>query len=223
MEEGKRISKASGRARYIVVEGPIGVGKTSLARILADVFQSRLVLEEVDKNPFLDRFYENRSKYAFQTQIFFLLSRYRQQRGLLQGNLFDKGLVSDYVFQKDKIFAYMNLEDDELNLYEAFFKLLGATIPHPDLVIYLQAKPEVLMHRLRKRNLDYERNIPLDYLKALSEAYNEFFFHYVDTPLLVVNTSEIDFVGSPRDLNHLIREVRGVKKGVQHYIPLGSI
>ncbi len=221
-DEKKRKGKEGEKPRYIVVEGPIGVGKTSLARILADFFHSRLVLEEVDKNPFLERFYENRTKYAFQTQIYFLLSRYRQQRELLQGNLFERGVVSDYVFQKDKIFAYMNLEDDELYLYEALYRLLGSNIPRPDFVVYLQAKPEILLQRIRKRSSEFERNISLDYLRALSEAYNEFFFHYVDTPLLVVNTSEIDFVESPRDLNHLIREIRGIKKGVQHYIPLGS-
>ncbi len=221
-DEKKKKRKEGEKPRYIVVEGPIGVGKTSLARILADFFHSRLVLEEVDKNPFLERFYDNRTKYAFQTQIFFLLSRYRQQRELLQGNLFERGVVGDYVFQKDKIFAYMNLEDDELHLYEALYRLLGAKIPRPDFVVYLQAKPEILLQRVRKRNSDSERNISLDYLRALSEAYNEFFFHYVDTPLLVVNTSEIDFVESPKDLNHLIREIRGIKKGVQHYIPLGS-
>lgn len=211
-----------GKKRYIAVEGPIGVGKTSLARILAGVFKAKLVLEEVEKNPFLDRFYEDRGKYAFQTQLFFLLSRYKQQRELLQGSLFDEGVVSDYILQKDKIFAYINLDDDELQLYEALFRLLGAKIPRPDLVIYLQAKPDVLMQRIRKRSIDFEKNISLDYLKTLSEAYNEFFFHYVETPLLVINTSEIDFVESPKDLEHLIKEIRSIKRGVQHYIPLGS-
>lgn len=223
MREGKGAKTiAPEKPRFIAVEGAIGVGKTSLTRILADVFKGKLVLEEVDKNPFLERFYEEREKYAFQTQIFFLLSRYRQMRELMQGSLFEQGVVCDYILQKDKIFAYINLEDDELQLYEALFRLLGANIPKPDLVIYLQAKPEVLIKRIRKRNKEYERHISLDYLKALSEAYNEFFFHYVDTPLLAVNTSEIDFVESPRDLEHLIKEIRSIKKGVQHYIPLGS-
>lgn len=223
MREGKGAkTTASEKPRFIAVEGAIGVGKTSLTRVLAGVFKGKLVLEEVDKNPFLERFYEEREKYAFQTQIFFLLSRYRQMRELMQGSLFEQGVVCDYILQKDKIFAYINLEDDELQLYEALFRLLGANIPKPDLVIFLQAKPEVLIKRIRKRNKEYERNISLDYLKALSEAYNEFFFHYVDTPLLVVNTSEIDFVESPRDLEQLIKEIRSIKKGVQHYIPLGS-
>jgi len=208
--------------RYIAIEGPIGVGKTSLAKILANKFGCKLVQEEVGHNPFLERFYENPRKYAFQTQLFFLLSRYRQQRDMAQGNLFEKGVVSDYVLAKDKIFALINLEDDEIALYDSIYKLLVPTVPRPDLVIYLQARPEVLLNRVRKRGVEYERNISLDYLKTLSDAYNEYFFHYNETPLLVVGTSEIDFVESPRDLEHLVREVKSVKRGTQHYIPLGS-
>ncbi len=208
--------------RYIAIEGAIGVGKTSLAKFLANQFGWRLVQEEVGHNPFLERFYENPRKYAFQTQLYFLLSRYRHQRELAQGNLFEKGVVSDYVLAKDKIFALINLEDDEVSLYESIYKLLVSTLPKPDMVIYLQARPEVLLSRVRKRGIAYERNISLDYLKTLSDAYNEYFFHYNETPLLVVNTSEIDFVESPRDLEHLVREVKSVKRGTQHYIPLGS-
>jgi len=208
--------------RYIAIEGAIGVGKTSLAKILANQFGWRLVQEEVGHNPFLERFYEDPRKYAFQTQLFFLLSRYRQKRELAQGNLFEKGVVSDYVLAKDKIFALINLEDDEISLYDSIYRLLVTTVPRPDLVIYLQARPEVLLSRVRKRGVEYERNISLDYLKTLSDAYNEYFFHYNETPLLVVNTSEIDFVESPRDLEHLVREVKSVKRGTYHYIPLGS-
>ena len=208
--------------RYLAIEGPIGVGKSSLAKILAQKYASRLVKEEVAGNPFLERFYENPRKFAFQTQLFFLLSRYRQQRELAQGDLFDGGLVCDYILAKDKIFALINLEDDEIALYESIYKLLVSTLPKPDLVIYLQARPEVLLSRVRKRGIGYERNISLDYLRTLSDAYNEYFFHYNETPLLVVNTSEIDFVESPRDLEHLVREVKSVKRGTQHYIPLGS-
>src|SRR5512134_4857 len=208
--------------RYMAIEGAIGVGKTSLAKILANQFGCRLVQEEVGHNPFLERFYENPRKFAFQTQLFFLLSRYRQQRELAQGNLFEKGVVSDYVLAKDKIFALINLEDDEISLYDSIYRLLVPTVPRPDLVIYLQARPEVLLNRVRKRGIEYERNISLDYLKTLSDAYNEYFFHYNETPLLVVNTSEIDFVESPRDLEHLVREVKSVKRGTHHYIPLGS-
>jgi deoxyadenosine/deoxycytidine kinase len=208
--------------RYIAIEGPIGVGKSSLAKILAQKYASRLVKEDVAGNPFLERFYENPRKFAFQTQLFFLLSRYRQQRELAQGDLFEAGLVCDYILAKDKIFALINLEDDEISLYESIYKLLVSTLPKPDLVIYLQARPEVLLSRVRKRGIVYERNISLDYLRTLSDAYNEYFFHYNETPLLVVNTSEIDFVESPRDLEHLVREVKSVKRGTQHYIPLGS-
>ena len=208
--------------RYIAIEGPIGVGKSSLAKILARKFDARLVKEEVGNNPFLERFYEDPRKYAFQTQLFFLLSRYRQQKEMAQGNLFESGVLCDYILAKDKIFALINLEDDEVSLYESIYKLLVSTLPKPDMVIYLQARPEVLLSRVRKRGIAYERNISLDYLKTLSDAYNEYFFHYNETPLLVVNTSEIDFVESPRDLEHLVREVKSVKRGTQHYIPLGS-
>ncbi|MDD5761368.1 MAG: deoxynucleoside kinase [bacterium] len=208
--------------RHIAIEGPIGVGKSSLAKLLAQKYASRLVKEEVAGNPFLERFYENPRKFAFQTQLFFLLSRYRQQRELAQGDLFEGGLVCDYILAKDEIFALINLEDDEISLYESIYKLLVSTLPKPDLVIYLQARPEVLLSRVRKRGIAYERNISLDYLRTLSDAYNEYFFHYNETPLLVVNTSEIDFVESPRDLEHLVREVKSVKRGTQHYIPLGS-
>lgn len=208
--------------RYIAIEGPIGVGKSSLAKILARKFDARLVKEEVGNNPFLERFYEDPRKFAFQTQLYFLLSRYRQQKELAQGNLFESGLVCDYILAKDKIFALINLEDDEVSLYESIYKLLVSTLPKPDMVIYLQARPEVLLSRVRKRGIAYERNISLDYLRTLSDAYNEYFFHYNETPLLVVNTSEIDFVESPRDLEHLVREVKSVKRGTQHYIPLGS-
>ena len=210
------------KSRYIAIEGPIGVGKTTLATALADRMGGRVVLEAVEENPFLPGFYQDRKKHAFQAQLFFLLSRYRQQRELVQGHLFEKGAVSDYILAKDKIFAYLNLEDDETALYEMIYKLLAPTIPRPDLVIFLQARPEVLLSRVRKRGIEYERNISLDYLKLLSDAYNEYFFHYNETPLLVVNTSEIDFVESPRDLEHLVREVNSAKRGTQHYIPLGS-
>jgi len=208
--------------RYVAIEGPIGVGKTSLAKILAQQFGARLVTEEVGNNPFLERFYEDRQKYAFQTQLYFLLSRYRQQRELVQAGLFDKGVVTDYILAKDKIFACINLDDDEISLYESIYRILVPRVPRPDLVIYLQARPEVLLSRVRKRGIEYERNISLDYLRTLSDAYNEYFFHYDETPLLVVNTSEIDFVESPRDLEHLVREVKSVRRGTHHYIPLGS-
>jgi deoxyadenosine/deoxycytidine kinase len=210
------------RARYIAVEGPIGVGKTTLAELLAGELNGRSFIEEVETNPFLPNFYRDRKKYAFQAQLFFLLSRYQQQKDLAQADLFSTTVVSDYLFAKDRIFAYLNLDENELGLYEQVFRLLDARIPKPDLVIYLQASSEVLKERILKRNKDYERNIEEEYLEDLVDAYNKFFFYYNDTPLLVVNTTEIDFVKEPSDLSNLVKEVRSIKGGIQHYIPLGS-
>jgi deoxyadenosine/deoxycytidine kinase len=209
-------------ARYIAVEGPIGVGKTALARRLATEFGSRLILEQVEENPFLRKFYEDAEKHAFQTQLFFLLERYRQQNDLGQRDLFSQGTVADYLFAKDTIFANLTLGTDEFNLYQRIFQLLDAQIPHPDLVIYLEARPEILLRRLRKRGRDYERTITQDYLERLSEAFREYFHHYTEAPLLVINCSDIDFVEHGGDLADLIKEIRSVRQGVQHYIPLGS-
>ena len=208
--------------RYIVVEGPIGVGKTTLTRVLAEEFQSRLVLEQVEENPFLRRFYEAPDKYGFPAQLFFLLTRYRQQCELAQQDLFQQSIVGDYLFAKDHIFAEINLDSDELALYRQLFGLLDARLPKPDLVVYLQARLDVLLARLRKRNRDYERHITPDYLERVAEAYRRYFFHYDDTPLLVVNCSEIDFVANSDETNDLIREIREMGPGVQHYIPLGG-
>ncbi|OFV86784.1 MAG: deoxyadenosine kinase [Acidobacteria bacterium RBG_16_68_9] len=211
--------KSSG---YIVVEGPIGVGKTTLARILGDEFGARLVLEQVDENPFLRRFYDDPEQYAFQAQLFFLLTRYRQQQALAQPELFRQTIISDYLFAKDQVFAQTNLSADELALYRQLFQLLDARLPKPDLVVYLQARTDILLARLRKRARDYERRITPEYLQRIAEAYKEFFFQYEETPLLVVNCSEIDFVANSADTVDLIREIRSMGQGVQHYIPLGS-
>lgn len=210
------------RARYIAVEGPIGVGKTTLAELLAGKLNGKKLVEEVEANPFLRNFYLDRNKFAFQAQLFFLLSRYQQQQELAQTELFSATLVADYLFAKDRIFAYLNLDENELGLYEQVFRLLDARIPRPDLVIYLQASSEVLKERILKRNNDYERSIEEEYLEDLVEAYNKFFFYYTDTPLLVVNTTEIDFVEKPADLSNLVKEIESIKGGTQHYIPLGS-
>jgi deoxyadenosine/deoxycytidine kinase len=209
-------------ARYIAVEGPIGVGKTALARRLAAEFGSRLLLEQVEENPFLRKFYEAPGKHAFQTQLYFLLERYRQQRELGQLDLFAQGIVSDYLFAKDGIFAGLTLDSDEFQLYQQIFQLLDRRLPRPDLVIYLEARPEVLLRRLRKRDRDYERNISPEYLERLTEAFRNYFHHYTDAPLLLVNCSDIDFVEHGGDLADLIKEIRGMRQGVQHYIPLGS-
>ncbi len=209
-------------ARYIVVEGPLGVGKTTLARLLAEEFNARAVFEQVEDNPFLKKFYDEPRAYAFQTQLFFLLSRYRQQCALMQQDLFSQHTVADYLFAKDQIFAQVNLEADELALYRQLFGLLDARLPKADLVVYLQARGDVLMERLRKRDRDYERRIAAEYVQRIAEAYRDFFFHYDETPLLVVNSSDVDFVARPEDLTDLIREIRSMGPGVQHYIPLGS-
>jgi deoxyguanosine kinase len=208
--------------RYIVIEGPIGVGKTSLTKLLAREFNARLVLEKPEENPFLSRFYENRKKYGFQTQIFFLMNRFQQQREMAQLELFNQVTLCDYLFAKDRIFASLNLDDHELALYEQIFDLLSGQIPAPDLVIFLQAKPEVLLHRIKSRSISYEKEIDLEYLRALTEAYNYYFFHFDQTPLLVVDTSEIDFVNRREDFDQLIREIKQMKKGTWYFIPKKS-
>jgi len=210
-----------GESRYIAVEGPIGVGKTSLARRLAEVFECPLVQEIADDNPFLAQFYDEPRRWAFQTQLHFLLGRYRQQRALMADGG-SQGLVADYLFEKDRIFAEMNLKDDELALYKEVHALFTAPLQRPDLVIYLEATPDVLLRRLRKRNRGFERRITPQYLEGLIEAYRRFFHEYTDVPLLVVNSSAIDFVEQGSDLADLIHEIRGMRQGVQHYIPLGS-
>jgi len=210
------------KARYIVVEGPIGVGKTSLAKILANEFQARTVFERVEENPFLGKFYKARETFAFQNQTFFLLSRYQQQMELTQQDLFNQSTVADYLFAKDAIFATLTLSNEELKLYQQIYGLLNARVVKPDLVIYLQARPEVLYKRLKKRDKKYERSVTFEYLSEVAQAFNQFFFRYEETPLLVVNTSEIDFVASSKDLADLIREINKMGSGTQHYIPLGS-
>jgi deoxyguanosine kinase len=207
--------------RYIVVEGVIGVGKTSLVNILAERSGGRKVLEVVEENPFLSSFYADKEKYAFQTQLFFLLSRFRQQQDLFQQDLFRSLTVSDYLFAKDRIFATLNLSEDELALYERVFEALGPRVAKPDLVIYLQARLDVLQSRIKKRGRDFERRIDAGYLERLTRAYNDFFFHYSETPLLVVNTSDIDFVNNPEDLEGLLAMVRKTRHGTQHYLPAG--
>src|SRR3954468_24808088 len=206
--------------RYIVVEGPIGVGKTTLTRALSKRFAARSVFEIVEENPFLANFYQDRNKFAFQTQLFFLLSRFKQQQELFQQDLFSQVTVSDYLFAKDRIFASITLDPNELALYERIYDMLGPRVMKPDLVIYMQARLDVLLQRIKKRGREFERKFDATYLEDLCRAYNEFFFHYQDTPLLVVNTSDIDFVNNPEDLENLINVVRTTKKGTHHYQPM---
>jgi deoxyguanosine kinase len=207
------------RHAYIALEGPIGVGKSTLAQVLARELNARLLLEEVEENPFLARFYEDPEKYAIPVQLYFLLTRYNQQRELMQHPLLERATVADYLFAKDRIFANLNLAPDELVLYEQVYKLLDAKMAKPDLVVYLLARAEVLAERLRRRNRDYERDISFEYLERVSTAYRDFFFYYDEAPLLVVDTSEIDFVNNPGDLADLIREIDRAGQGVQHYVP----
>jgi deoxyadenosine/deoxycytidine kinase len=210
------------RPRYIAVEGPIGAGKTTLAQLLAERTQSRLVLEAVEENPFLPGFYDDARTHAFQTQLFFLLSRFQQQQQLFQQDLFNQGTVADYLFAKDRVFAALTLDPAEISLYDRLYEVLGPRVVRPDLVIYLQARTEVLLARIRKRGRPFERDIEPAYLEALATAYNDFFFHYEETPLLVVNASELDLEGSPEELEALLTVIRRHRKGTQHYVPLGT-
>ena len=209
------------RFRYIAVEGPIGVGKTSLVDLMGTKLDAIKVFEDVN-NPFLSEFYRDREGSAFQTQLFFLLSRYRQQQKLLQQNLFRQLTICDYLFAKDKIFAYLNLSDSELIIYEKLYSIFQENISKPDLVIYLQATTDVLRKRIAKRGRSLERNVSEEYLEEVNQAFNYFFFHYDESPLLVVNTSGIDFVEREEVLDDLIEQVKKMGKGTQFYVPLGS-
>ena len=210
--------------RYIAVEGPIGVGKSTLAKMLADDLNGRVILEEAKENPFLAHFYENPEQYAFQTQLFFLLSRYRQQIELKQQDLFTQATVCDYLFAKDQIFASMNLSPEEMDLYNNIYSMLDARLPKPDLVVFLQADPDVLHKRIRKRKALFEKGIEFSYIETLSQAYSQFFFNYTDTPLLVVNTSGLDFVKNKNDYDMLKKELyHAYKSGKQkHYVTIDN-
>jgi deoxyadenosine/deoxycytidine kinase len=210
--------------RYIAVEGVIGVGKTTLAQMLCDRLGARVVFEKFEENPFLEKFYKDPEHYAFQTQIFFLLSRYRQQQELFQADLFQKVTVSDYMFEKDKIFAYLNLQDDELRLYETLVSQLEKNIPAPDLVVYLQSSVERLMSNIRKRGRSIEEPISEEYIRNLNEAYNYFFFRYKAAPLLIVNATQIDFVDNRKDFEELLTQiVRPQRSAVEYYNPMKAV
>lgn len=204
---------------YIAIEGVIGVGKTSLAKLLTKRLDGQLILEESEKNPYLADFYRDPRRFGFQTQLFFLITRYRQLLNIPQGDLFHKYLIADYIFAKDKIFAFLNLEKRDLVLYERVVVLMEKELPKPDLVLYLQSNTERLMNNIRKRKLPFEKNISPEYIKQLNEAYNEFFFRYSETPLLVINTSEIDFVRNEEDLNDLIQQIKNPPVGIKYYVP----
>ena len=204
--------------RYIAIEGPIGVGKTTVAELLSQHLGAELVHETVEENPFLASFYKDPKRFAFQTQLFFLLSRYKHQETLAQQQLFAGGLIADSLFDKDLIFAQTNLNDDDLVLYQKLYDMLDRNVVRPDLVVYLQAAPEVLLQRIRSRAHDFERSMSESYLADLVRQYNQYFFHYNKTPLLVVNTTDFD-VRKDEDFRHLLHEIVNMRGGVKYYLP----
>ena len=207
--------------QYIAVEGPIRVGKSTLANIIADRLNAQRVIEPED-NPFLRQFYEGERGAGFQAQFAFLIRRFEQLRALEVGAKSRKTVVADYIFEKDKIFAYINLTDPELEVYNRYYQLFREQLPAPDLVIYLQASPDVLKKRLRKKNVAGETQVSDDYIEEVVKAYEHFFFHYTSSDLLVVNTNDIDFVERHTDLQELLRRVSEPIRGTQYFLPLGS-
>lgn len=203
----------------VAIEGVIGVGKTSLANLLGDRLDAKLVLEKFEENPFLTDFYRDPERYAFQTQLFFLLSRYRQQQETRQTDMFHKLVITDYMFEKDRLFASLNLDDNEITLYDSVANLLQRNVIPPDLVIYLQADTGTLMNRIRSRQRDFEDAISSDYIDALTQVYNEFFFRYESSPLLIINTNDIDFVNNEKDLEEVIGYIRQPVSGTKFYNP----
>ncbi|MEE8264859.1 MAG: deoxynucleoside kinase [Acidiferrobacterales bacterium] len=208
--------------RYLAIEGAIGVGKTSLARRLADAFGTEPVLERPEENPFLERFYQARARFALPTQLFFLFQRARQIQGLKQSDMFRPGYVADFMLEKDTLFARVNLADDELRLYEQVYAQLRLDLPVPDQVIYLQAPVDVLMERIRKRDFGYEHLIDRAYLQEMVDAYTQFFYHYTAGPLLVVNAAEINFVDSDKDFTVLVEHIRKHCSGRHFFNPLAT-
>ena len=207
---------------YVAIEGVIGVGKTSLAHLLEERLNAKLVMEKFDENPFLADFYLDPERYAFQTQLFFLLSRYRQQQELRQTDVFHKLVISDYMFIKDRLFASLNLDDKEMSLYDSVAKILEKNILNPDLVIYLQAETPKLMERITLRGRDFEKNMSPDYIDALNQIYNEYFFRYQESPLLIINTNDIDFVHNEEDLEEVIRYIRQPVSGTKFFNPASN-
>ena len=207
------------KAYHIAVEGSIGVGKTSLSKILAEKLQCKLILEEFEENPFLAEFYKDPERYAFQTQLFFLLSRYKQQLDFQQIDIFTKSIVSDYMFMKDRIFASLNLSDKEMNLYDNVALILEKNMINPDLIIFLQSDTDRLMKNIESRGRNYESNMDWNYIDALNQIYNEFFFRYDKSPLLIINTNDIDFVNDKNDLDEILNIIQKPINGTKYYNP----
>ena len=205
---------------YIALEGPIGVGKTSLAQMLSQELSTRLVLEDFEDNPFLSDFYNDPERFAFQTQLFFLLQRYRQQQELRQVDMFQKLLVTDYMFVKDRLFASLNLDEKEMQLYDTVANLLERNVIKPDLVIYLQADTDLLMENIANRGRRMEKNITWEYIDALNQVYTEYFFRYQETPLVIINTNNIDFVNNENDLKEVINYIRQPVSGTKFFNPV---
>ena len=213
MSNKKNISEV----KYISIEGVIGSGKTSLAKKIKDRLNAKILFEQFDTNPFLEKFYTDRNRYAFQTQMFFLVNRFKQQEQLRQEELFTEFIVSDYLFEKDRIFAYLNLNTEELKLYESLYPLLARNLRKPDLVVFLQSSTDRLMYNIKKRNRKVERAMGRSYIEELCEAYNYFFFRYNSTPLLIVNSTDIDFVNSKNDFEELFKQLFREDRGVKEY------
>ena len=208
---------------YVAIEGTIGVGKTSLANLLSEKLTAKLVLETFEDNPFLSDFYEDPERHAFQTQLWFLLQRYQQQQDLRQVDMFQNLVITDYMFVKDRLFASLNLNEKEMSLYDTVANMMERNVIHPDLVIFLQADTGTLMKNISKRGREIEKDISEDYIDALNQVYNEYFFRYQDTPLVIINTNNIDFVNNHKDLEEVINYIRQPVTGTKFFNPTTGI
>ncbi len=205
---------------HICIEGTIGVGKTSLVNLLAKEMDAKTVLEKFEDNPFLKNFYSDRTRYAMQTQLFFLLSRYKQQQELQQMDMFTKSIISDYMFDKDRLFAALNLDDMELDLYNRIANELQKNIVYPDLTIFLQSETDRLMYNIKIRGREFEKNMDYSYIDNLNQIYNEYFFRYDKGPLIIINTNDIDFVNNPKDLAEIIDFIKQPSEGTSYFNPM---
>ena len=208
---------------YVAIEGTIGVGKTSLANLLSEKLGAKLVLESFEGNPFLSDFYYDPERHAFQTQLWFLLQRYQQQQELRQIDMFQNLVITDYMFVKDRLFASLNLSEKEMSLYDTVANMMEKNVIHPDLVIFLQADTETLMKNISRRGREFEKNLSEDYLDALNQVYNEYFFRYQDTPLVIINTNNIDFVNNNEDLEEMINYIRKPVAGTKFFNPISGL